>query len=192
MEHREGISIVSIDNYMGGKIATEHLLGLGHQRIAHISGPLDWWESCQRKMGWHDALEAAGIQPEDHFCVEGTWSPRSGERAFRVLLDQYPEMDSVFVANDQMALSVLQVACKENIKIPNDLAVVGFDNISEAAYFWPPLTTLHQNLQNLGCTAVKELISAIRASRDDQLDIETKNLFLKPELIIRQSTDPNK
>ncbi|MCJ7626608.1 MAG: LacI family transcriptional regulator [Anaerolineaceae bacterium] len=191
MENREGISIVSINNYIGGKIATEHLLGLGRQRIAHISGPLDWWESRQRKRGWHDALQAARIHSEDHFCVEGTWSPRSGERAFRKLLDRYPGMDAVFVGNDQMALSVLHVACKENINIPDELAVVGFDGIPEAAYFWPPLTTLHQNLHELGCTAVKELISAIRASQDNQVETETKNLLIKPDLIIRQSTDPN-
>ncbi len=188
MQAQPGVSIVAIDNYAGGRMATEHLLEQGYQHIGHITGPLDWWETHQRKAGWFDALHDAGHQVADHHLESGNWSSASGELAIRRLLDRYPEMDAVFVANDQMALGVLQVACEIGLQVPDDLALVGFDGIPEAAYYWPPLTTVYQDQQKAGGTAVRELVRAIEASRQEQTVDEPRLISLRPELIVRGSS----
>jgi LacI family transcriptional regulator len=190
MQTQSDLFIVSVDNYTGGRTATEHLLEQGYQHIGHISGPLDWWEARQRKAGWQDALSEGGIQVADHHWESGNWSSASGERAIRKLLDGYPEMEAVFVANDQMALSVLQVACEKGLQVPQDLAVVGFDGIPEAAYYWPPLTTVHQDQHKLGCTAVRELVQIIEANQQDKAVIEAKTISFQPQLIVRASSVP--
>ena len=187
MQSRPDLSIVSIDNYLGGRMATEHLLKQGYRRIGHISGPLDWWEARQRKEAWQDALMDAGISMSQKQWVEGNWSSASGDQAIRRLMDQYPEMNAIFVANDQMALSVLQFACQMGLKVPQDLAVVGFDGIPEAAYFWPPLTTIYQDQNTLGCTAVKELVRIVELSHEEAA-IEPKTILFRPELIVRGSS----
>jgi LacI family transcriptional regulator len=188
MQARQGLLIVAVDNYAGGCMATEHLLEQGCRHIGHISGPLDWWEAQQRKAGWQDTLLAAGVPEAKLHAEEGTWSSASGERAIGRLLANYPEMDAVFVGNDQMALSVLQTACRYGIEVPKDLAVVGFDGLPDTTHYWPPLTTVCQDLQTLGCTAVRELIRAIEASRQKQAVFEPTSISLRPELIIRESS----
>jgi LacI family transcriptional regulator len=190
MQTRSDLFVVSVDNYTGGRTATEHLLEQGYRHIGHISGPLDWWEARQRKAGWQDALSEIGIQVADHHWESGNWSSASGEKAIRKLLDGYPEMEAVFVANDQMALSVLQVACEKGLQVPQDLAVVGFDGIPEAAYYWPPLTTVYQDQQQLGGTAVRELVQIIEASQQDKAVTEPKTILFQPELIVRESSVP--
>jgi DNA-binding LacI/PurR family transcriptional regulator len=188
MHPQPGLSIVAVDNYLGGQMATEHLLEQGYRQIGHIAGPLAWWEARQRKAGWEDALQNAGLPPDDKQWIEGNWSSESGEAAILQLLDQYPEMNAVFVANDQMALSVLQVACRKKLRVPQDLAVVGFDGIPEAAYFCPPLTTVQQNLHELGCTALEQVICTIEARRGGENHYEPGIVWLKPELIVRESS----
>jgi LacI family transcriptional regulator len=190
MQARSDLLIVSVDNYTGGRIATEHLLAQGYRHIGHVSGPLDWWEARQRKAGWQDALVEIGMQVADHQWEAGNWSSASGEQAIRKLLDKYPGMEAVFVANDQMALSVLQVACEKGLRVPQDLAVVGFDGIPETPYYWPPLTTMYQDQQKLGGTAVRELVQIIEANQQDKAVIEPKTILFQPELIVRESSVP--
>jgi LacI family transcriptional regulator len=188
MRARPGVSVVAVDNYAGGRMATAHLLEQGYGHIGHISGPLDWWEARQRMAGWRDTLLAAGVAAADLHVEEGTWSSASGERAIGRLLAKYPEMDAVFVGNDQMALSVLQTACRRGIQVPRDLAVVGFDGLSDTAHYWPPLTTVRQDLRALGCTAVKELVRVIDAGRQEQAAFQPASITLCPELIVRGSS----
>jgi LacI family transcriptional regulator len=190
MEDRPDLTIVSFDNYLGGKMATEHLLLQGYERIGHISGPLDWWESRQRKAGWQAALASAGIEALETHCAEGNWSSASGENAFRQLLSKYPDMDAVFAGNDQMALSVVQMSCRNGVSIPAQLGVVGFDGLPEAAYFWPPLTTVVQDQHRLGCIAVEEIVHSIENARSDSLPSELRTIVLKPELLVRASSVP--
>ncbi len=190
MQARPGVSVVSIDNYAGGRMATEHLLAQGYRHIGHITGPLDWWEARQRKSGWQDALLAAGMQAAELHVEEGDWSSSSGERALGRLLALYPEMDAVFVGNDQMALAVLQTACRQGIRVPQDLAVVGFDGLPETPHYWPPLTTVYQDQRNLGAVAVQELIWAIGTGRQDRSAFEPKQTYIRPELIVRESSVP--
>ena len=177
MEPRPGVSTVAVNNYDGGVLATQHLLDQGYRQIGHISGPLDWWEARQRKQAWQDTLKKAGIEVEDAHCVEGNWSSSSGEVAFEQLLLTYPKMDAVFVGNDQMALAVLQIVSRRGLHIPKNLAVVGFDNFAESAYFWPALTTINHNHHELGCRAVQELVSQIETGRRDEM-IEPQNILL--------------
>ena len=188
MGKREDVSIVAIDNYSGGRMATEHLLNLGRKNIGHITGPLDWWEARERKQGWEDTLSAAGIQPNNQMWFEGNWSSKSGKLAMRELLDKFPEMDAVFVGNDQMSLSVLQTAWEEGKKVPDDLAVIGFDGIQEAEFYSPPLSTIYQNHDEIGHTAVRELIRLVDAKLNNNQKIEPRHITLEPELIIRRST----
>jgi DNA-binding LacI/PurR family transcriptional regulator len=188
MEKRLNLSIVHYDNFLGGKMATEHLLLQGYRRIGHISGPMDWWESRQRKAGWKAALAQVGIEVQDAHWAEGNWSSSSGDNAFRQLLAQYPGMDAVFVANDQMALSVLQISCQEGIAVPGQLGVVGFDGLAETPYYWPPLTTVVQDQHLLGCTAVEEIVRAIEKARGHDLAANSRTIVLTPELVVRQSS----
>jgi LacI family transcriptional regulator len=188
MQPQERVHIVSINNYLGGRMAMAHLLELGYQRVGHISGPLDWWESRQRMAAWKDALIEAGLEYREEYSVEGNWSPASGSLAIEKLLKQYPDIDSIFVANDQMALSVLQYACHKGLRIPEDIGIVGFDNINESAFFWPPLTTVQQEQYQVGKLAVEEMIKIIETGWQGLEPIEPKSIMLTPTLIIRQST----
>ena len=187
-EEREGISTVTIDNYYGAKLATEHLLNCGRRKIGHISGPLDWWEARQRYSGWRDALLENGITPEDSWVAEGNWSSKSGKKAFEQLLDTFLGMDAVFAANDQMALSVLQTACEKKIQVPVELSVMGFDAIPESEFFTPSLTTIVQNLLDLGSMAVQQLVQMVEMSNSKIEHWTPIYLSIKPELIVRKST----
>jgi LacI family transcriptional regulator len=179
---------IDYDNYCGGRIATQHLLDQGYRNIGHISGPLDWLSARQRRNGWQDSLLESGIEAKPSHLVEGNWSQGSGEWAFRQLLNQYPEMDAVFVANDQMASSVLLVACREAIKVPKELGVVGFDGLVESAYYWPPLTTVFQDFHTLGCMAVKQLVEIIEAKWRGETSQVSGRTLLQPEMVIRESS----
>jgi DNA-binding LacI/PurR family transcriptional regulator len=188
MQPRDGVPVVCIDNYQGGRMAVEHLLAQGCRRIGHIAGPLDWWESRQRMQAWKDALAGAGLPVGDGQWVEGNWSSPSGRQAFETLLDSYPEMDAVFVANDQMALGALQTAGRRGIRIPDDLRMVGFDNVPESEFFWPPLTTVAQDFSALGKAALQETIQIVEAGWESEEPIEPRTISLSPELVVRMSS----
>jgi DNA-binding LacI/PurR family transcriptional regulator len=187
MRPREGISSVATDNFQGAVMAIQHLLECGRKKIGHISGPLGWWEADERKRGWSETLTAAGFEASDQHCAEGNWSPVSGEQAFIQLFESFPDMDAVFVANDQMALSVLRAASRRGINVPEQLAVVGFDGIPESAYFCPSLTTVSQDLQLLGEQAVQNIVEMVQA-RQGSRSVITESRFIQPTLIVRESS----
>ena len=188
MEPKENISTVGIDNYLGGRIAMSHLLEQGYRRIGHITGPLDWWEARQRMLAWKDALREKGLEAQEEHWIEGNWSSTSGAQAVERLFEQYPEMDSIFVGNDQMALGVIQVACQRKLKIPEDLGIMGFDNIPESAFFCPPLTTIQQDQYAVGKVAVEETIKMIKSGWHGLEPVESKSIMLTPTLLVRQSS----
>ncbi len=188
MERRENLKAVSIDNYAGGRLAIAHLLDQGYCRIGHIAGPLDWWEARQRMAAWQDTLLEASLEAGADNYVEGNWSSASGAEAIERLFMQYPTMDAVFAANDQMALGVLQAACQKGIDVPRDLGVVGFDNIAESAYFWPPLTTIEQDQHALGRIAVEAAIGMIASRRAGNGALSPTPVTLSPTLIVRHSS----
>ena len=188
MESRNNLSIVSIDNYLGGRIAMSHLLEQGYHKIGHISGPLDWWEARQRMAAWKDSLTEAGLDPQDGHCVEGNWSSASGALAIEKLYYQYPDMDAIFVANDQMALSVLQYFAEKQIRVPEDVGIVGFDNMAESAFFSPALTTVQQDQHQVAKVGVAEVIKIIEAGWQELDPVKPKSIILPPTLIVRQSS----
>ena len=187
MQPRQGVPSVATDNFQGATTAMQHLLDCGRKRIGHISGPLDWWESQERKRGWRHALKTAGLEASEQGCVEGNWSSASGEQALIQLLASIPEMDAVFVGNDQMALGVLREALRRGIGIPEQLAVIGFDDIPESAYFYPSLTTISQDLQLLGEQAVQNVVEMIQA-RQGNRSIIAQSIFIQPTLVVRESS----
>ena len=188
MESRSNVSVVAIDNYLGGRMAMAHLLEQGYRRIGHISGPMDWWEARQRAAAWKDALIEAGLEASDAHCVEGNWSSASGALAMEKLSYQYPDLDAIFVANDQMALSVLQFFAEKRVRMPEDVGIVGFDNIVESAFFFPALTTIQQDQHNVAKVAVAELIKIIESGWQG-LDLGSpKPIIVPPTLVVRQSS----
>jgi LacI family transcriptional regulator len=176
---------ISVDNYGGAYRAVEYLVSLGRRKVGLITGPLEWLEARLRKQGWEDALRAAGELGFRQNWKQGNWSSASGESAFAELVQKFPEMDAVFVSNDQMALGVLHYAHAHGIRVPEDLAVIGFDDLAETAYYTPSLTTTTHPLRELGILAVKSVLAQIEGV-DPR--IPGKSLVLKTELLVREST----
>ncbi len=175
-------STISIDDRGGARLATRHLLTLGRRRIGHIGGPQTWHEARERLDGWRSTLAEAGTEPGP--VAFGDWSPSSGAVAFLELLASAPDLDAVFVANDQMALGLLHLANARGIAVPRDLAVVGFDGLTEGAHFTPSLTTVVQPLRELGRLAVQEVVAQIDADTDTRA---VRSLTLATELVMRDS-----
>jgi DNA-binding LacI/PurR family transcriptional regulator len=188
METRNNLSIVSVDNYLGGRMAISHLLEQGFKKIGHISGPLDWWEARQRMAAWKDTLTEAGLGADERHCVDGNWSSASGALAIEKLCDQYPDMDAVFVANDQMALGTMQFFAEKRIRIPDEIGIVGFDNIAESAFFYPALTTIQQDQHNVAQIAVAEISRIIEAGWQGLDPVAPRSIVLPPTLVVRQSS----
>jgi LacI family transcriptional regulator len=188
MEPMDNITTVSVDNYFGGRLAMSHLLEQGYRNIGHISGPMDWWESRQRMTAWKDALRESGLEVRDEYWAEGNWSSASGSQALEKLFEQYPAMDSIFVANDQMALGAIHGMCQKGLSIPNNLGLVGFDNIPESAFFCPSLTTVQQDQYTLGKVAVEETIKRIESGWQGLAPVTSKSIMLEPTLVVRQSS----
>ncbi len=188
MESRPGLSVLSTDNRRGATLAVDHLLAEGNREIGIITGPLDWWEARQRLDGWRSALISHGLDPQESLICEGDWSAASGQRAMGVLLEGNPNLDAIFACNDQMAIGVLRAAHLEQIPVPGQLAVVGFDNIPEAPFFCPSLTSVRQHLSDLGKLAVIQLHAMVRAGLDDEAQAVPATQPITPELIVRESS----
>ncbi|MDT0117026.1 LacI family DNA-binding transcriptional regulator [Microbacterium sp. PRF11] len=148
-------SIVQTDHAGGARAATAHLLSLGHDTVHHLAGPARSFAAAERERGWREALADAGAMVVDP--VRGDWTSASGHRAAADL----GAATAVFVANDQMALGALRAFADSGRRVPDDVAVVGFDDIVDAAEYRPPLTTVRQDFDALGRRAVDALVSAI-------------------------------
>ena len=188
MEPKPGLSIVAVDNFLGAKKATQHLVDQSRRKIGIITGPLTWWEARERYAGWKDAMTQAGLATPDSLVVEGEWTAVAGERGLSTLLDQEPDIDAVFACSDQIALGAMGTAHRQGLKIPQDLAIVGFDNMPESSCFWPPLTTVYQQLLDVGRIAVQTLHRMIEAKRQEETLDEAAVTLVTPELIIRASS----
>ncbi len=189
MNCRSDLFVVAVDNYAGARLATEHMLAQGHRRIGCISGPAHWWEAQERLRGWREALADAGIPADERLHRVGDWTAASGFDALYSLAEHHSDLEAVFVSNDQMALGVLKAAHQRGWRVSEDLAVVGFDDIPEAAYFVPSLTTIRHDLKGVGTQAVSLLECILNAQKTgDPLDAES--LLITPELIVRDSSQP--
>lgn len=175
-----GLRRVAVDQAEGGRLATQHLLDLGHGTVWHVAGPLEWHEAVARQEGWRATLQAAGRETPPP--VAGDWSARSGYDAGR-LLARVPELSAVFVANDHMALGLSHAFHERGRRVPEDISVVGFDDIPEAEFLTPPLTTLRQNFSALGQEALRELLVQL-----DGQAARGNGPLIAPELVVRGST----
>jgi DNA-binding LacI/PurR family transcriptional regulator len=173
--------VVSVDQFDGARRAVEHLLALGHPSVWHVAGPLDWVEADERVRGWRETLRRHGA-PERP-VLRGDWSPRSGYEAGKALAAE-TGVDAVFVANDQMALGLLRAFAEEGIEVPRDVHVVGFDDVPEAAYFSPPLTTVRQDFAEVG----RRTFELLREQMEGRTG--APRLMVTPELVVRESTGP--
>lgn len=172
---------LTVDQEAGARLATTHLIGLGHRSIVHVTGPLAWFEAQARVEGYRSELAAAGLPVPP--LLEGDWSAESGYRASHAFVHD-PSVTAVFASNDQMALGVYHAAREAGRTIPHDLSVVGFDDIPEAAHFWPPLTTVLQDFTELGRRSVERLVAEIEGGDPPG------PASLLPELVVRASTAP--
>lgn len=179
---RAPLPSVAIDNLSGAAQATRHLLDLGHETVYHVGGPESWLDAQERLEGWRQALRTAGA-PEPGL-LRGDWSARSGyEIGHR--LAAMPEVSAVLCGNDQMALGLLRALAEHGRQVPGDVSVVGFDDIPEAAFFTPPLTTVRQHFGELGRRALRLLLD--RVSGENRLE---STLPIEPELVLRASAGP--
>jgi len=184
----ENALFVTVDNYTGGCQATQHLIDQGFRKIAHISGPLSFADAEARKSGWTDTLKKVGAHLAQSHWAEGDWSAVSGASAVSELLQTYPEMDAIFVANDQMAIGAMQTLQARGLQVPGDIAIVGYDNIAESAYSSPPLTTMSQNFELMGAKTIELLVEAINAQRSGKELSALQPVRLTTDLVIRQSS----
>lgn len=169
---------VFVDQVLGARLAARHLLAAGHRRIAHLSGPGDWSEARARRDGF--LAELAAADAEAVVSREGDWTAASGAEIGAELVAD-PSITAVFASNDQMALGVLHAARQAGRAVPADLAVVGFDDIPEAAFFAPPLTTVRQEFDELGRRCVARLVAMIEGG---DLAFEEP---VAPFLVVRES-----
>lgn len=180
-------SAVTNKNEIGGQIATQHLIDQGYKKIGLITGPMDWRESRLRKRGWQTALKKAGYPIDEEGVFEGDWTADSGSQGLQSLINKQPQLDAIFVSNDQMALGALWAADQVGLQVPKDVAIVGYDNIPESAYFQPSLTTIHQETFEMGRRAIRELDRLIEASWGKE-EVEPQSIEFEPRLIIRESS----
>lgn len=172
--------VVSVDQELGARLATRHLLDLGHDTVHHIRGPRRWIDADARANGWRKELRSQKRTPGR--CLVGNWTPRSGFETGAVLAAD-PTVTAIFVANDQMAVGVLLALHAAGRDVPGDVSVVGFDDIPESGYLRPPLTTVRQPFDELARAAVSQLLTAIEGG-------DHANVVVAPQLIVRESTAP--
>ncbi|MCK8676973.1 LacI family DNA-binding transcriptional regulator [Streptomyces lichenis] len=174
--------VVAVDQALAARLATRHLLDLGHETVWHIAGPEQWLEAGSRRDGWRATLEEAGrpVPPP----LEGDWSPASGYRN-GLILGRIPDATAVFVASDEMAFGVIRALAELGRRVPEDVSLVSVDDIDLAAYCSPPLTTVAQPFTRTGELAVAHLLRHITAP-----DAVALPETVEPQLVIRASTAP--
>jgi DNA-binding LacI/PurR family transcriptional regulator len=168
-----------LDNFSGAKRATEHLIGLGHKEIVHVSGPAGWFDSAPRVAGYEAAMKSAKLQPK---VIQGDWTVPTGYEIGQNLDLDSSKVTAIFAANDHLALGLMRALRQRGYAIPERVSIIGFDDVPEAAYYEPPLTTMRPDFAELGRVAMEMMLGHI--NREETLRADT----LVPELIIREST----
>lgn len=170
---------LSVDQIAGARLATRHLIELGHRNIYHLAGPQDWIEAEARMRGFLEEMSAQDVATTAP--ILGDWTAEFGYYAGRELLT-VRDFTAIFASNDQMALGLMHAVRDAGLDIPRDVSIIGFDDIPEAAHFWPPLTTVRQDFAEIGRRCVALLIGAL-----DPSALEHRQSIV-PELIVRDST----
>lgn len=178
--------LVETAHMQGATMATEHLLGLGHKRIACIGGPTDLNSSVQRIQGWRNALDKAGFSDDAAQLVwHSDFTSQGGYEAMKQVMQSSIKPTAVFVCNDLMGIGALSAAHEAGIRVPQDISLVGFDDIELAHFSSPPLTTVAQPKQRMGEMAVDMLLERIQSKRE-----QAKQVLLQPTLVVRASSGP--
>jgi DNA-binding LacI/PurR family transcriptional regulator len=178
-----GLPVVTVDQFSGAAMATRHLLDLGHAAVWHLAGPRDWLGAAQtRERAWRETLEEAGVPVPAAYT--GDWSARSGYEQGRLLAGR-AEVTAVFAGNDQMALGVLRAMHEQGRRVPQEVSVVGFDDMPEAAYFTPPLTTVRQDFVLTGRHSFELLHDQIAGRA-----VPPAPVVVPVELVVRDSSAP--
>lgn len=176
------VPTVVVDEKHGVRLATRHLIDLGHKRIAHIAGPSGWPASRSRRQAWSQTIKSAGLEPGP--SVEGDWSPESGyEAAGRLLEAASGQFTAIMAANDHMALGALRALHANGLHVPGDISVAGYDDLPESRFFEPPLTTVHHDFAWEGERCVEMLFRAINRE-----PVELPLQIQRPGLVVREST----
>jgi DNA-binding LacI/PurR family transcriptional regulator len=177
-EPARGVKITAIDQERGARLATGHLIELGHTRVGHIAGPEPWFDATARRKGWRLELADLGVRPGP--LAAGDWTAASGHRIGLQWLARNSMPSAVFVANDLMALGFIRAMHDSGVRIPDDVSIVGFDDMPGAAHFLPGLTTVRQDLDTLGHQCIDMLVAALNQT-DAQFSL------VEPTLVIRES-----
>ncbi len=177
---------IRVQNREGGRAATRHLVELGHERIAHVGGPLAHSDAAERRVGYREALLDAGLRFDGRLVVECGFDMAAGLAAMEELLASRVALTAVFAGSDQIALGVMLALDRHGLRIPQDVSVVGFDDEGFASFCRPPLTTVHQPKFEMGQAAVRSLLARAEGARATPLPT-----FLAP-LVVRASTAPRK
>jgi DNA-binding LacI/PurR family transcriptional regulator len=172
-------ALVTVDQVAGARAATRHLLDAGHRTVWHVSGPPGWYDSAGRIEGWRAVLREAGAEVPP--MIAGDWSAASGYAAGRMLA-RMPEVTAVFAANDSQALGVLRALSERGRRVPQDVSVVGFDDLPEAAYFIPPLTTVRPDFTAVARAGLDMLLARIVGEADG-----AARAVVAPTLVSRDS-----
>jgi DNA-binding LacI/PurR family transcriptional regulator len=181
----QGIPVIAVDQRQGASLATRHLLELGHRTVWHVTGPANSLEAQERIRGWEQTLAGAGAPVPP--AMTGDWSARSGYFVGRQL-SRDPEVTAIFAGNDQMALGLLRAMHENGRTVPGDVSLVGFDDIPEAPFFTPPLTTVRQDFGEVGSRSLRVLVRAIEAHQAGERP--PAGSLVAPELMVRASTAP--
>jgi len=176
---------VTVDNRHGGYLATQHLIELEHRRIAYVTAPADHSSDLDRMTGYRQALGQAGIEPDARLIIPGNGRADGGERALEALLALDDRPSGVFCYNDMTAIGLIHAARRAGLSVPVDLAVVGFDDIPFATYFYPPLTTVAQPKVEMGQRAMKMALSLMTADQEGE---PLANIVVQGKLVVRAST----
>ena len=177
------VHYVDADNVSGARMAVEHLIRLGHRRIATITGRLDMIHGQDRLSGYRQALEARGIPVEEELIVEGDFTEAGGTLGMQRLLPSSPS--AVFVASDMMAIGALKALRQADVQVPQDIALVSYDDIPIASAIVPALTTVRQPIERMGSMAVEVLLSVLETSPEEESPAH--RIVLPTELVIRAS-----
>jgi LacI family transcriptional regulator len=181
----ERVPTVSAAHTSGASEAVDHLLGLGHRRIAAITGPRGWIATEERLRGYRAALAAVGVMPDPQLEVAADFRTKGGFQAATSLLDLDDPPTAIFAFNDMLAIGAMQAARQRGVSVPDELSVIGFDDTFEASIVTPPLTTVRQPLAEMGRMAVALLVRLLGNQRMEALHVE-----LETKLIVRESTAP--
>jgi len=173
---------IDSDNLRGGQLATAHLLGLGHRRIAMLSGRPDLESSRLREQGYRQAMVAAGVPVSEDLVLVGGYDAQASADCTRTLLTSTQPPTAIFAANDVSAIAAIQAAVGLGLRVPADLSVVGFDNIPESALCAPPLTTVNQPIRQMGERSIQLLLRLMRGDH-----VEDTHITLQTDLVVRQS-----